>query len=90
MIILDQMIEHDGTLSVYNTKECAYYVQYDNRMGGGSEVATIEIDGVVVQVFKYAGDIPEELRVYVYGKDISMTVPEYETGVICVPYWEGT
>lgn len=89
MILLDAISESDGTLSVYQTDDCAYYVEYDNRIGGGLPIAELEVDGASVVVYKYAGEIPEEVFVYVYGKEYHMTVQDETVGVLCVEYWVG-
>lgn len=87
--LLLEAIEPDGSLRVFTTDECAYYVEYENRWAEGNGDLTYQVDGVTVSVLKGLGRLPETVTVTVWGQTYSVDVQEDETGAICVPWYEG-
>ena len=79
----------DGTLTIYQTDECAYHVQYENKLAAGNGTERFEVDGAVVVIRKGAGDKPEELEVTSMGQVYITMIDDHTTGAICVPYWMG-
>lgn len=79
----------DGTLIVTDTAECAAYIQYANRLDAGPGDQEHEFNGVVIRVIKGDFRKPETVVAYAYGQEYSIMVDDFETGELCVPYWEG-
>jgi hypothetical protein len=78
----------DGTLYLDQTRECALYAEYDNRLAQGLDVQVIDLGGFVVRIIKSPGTVPETLEVFdtLTGLTYSVEIPEYTTGAVCVPY----
>jgi len=88
--LLLTVIVADGTLTVTRTDECYIHAEYENRLAGGPTDQAYDIDGNTVTVEKNADDIPERLIVFALGKEYAIDVSEYETGTVCVPYYQGS
>ena len=88
--LLLEVIEPDGTLTVTRTDDCYMSVTYENRLASGPDYQEYDVGGNHVAVIKEGGDGPERLVVYALGKEYDLDVAEYETGAVCVPYYEGS
>ena len=88
--LLLSIIMADGTLTVTRTDDCYIQATYDNRLNFGPDVQEYDVGGNFITVIKQRGGDTERLIVFALGKEYAVDVAEYETGMVCVPYYEGS
>jgi len=87
-VILDVQ---DGTLSITTTPECAYYIQYDNRLAPSEDIEIVEYEGLKIMIFRAFESLPETMVVFdnVMKKNYEIPVEDNTIGELCIPHFLG-
>ena len=84
------VVDHyDGTLTITQTRDCALFAIYANRLAPSLEdIQTYTAFGFIVSVTKGNSAVPETLAVFdpVSGETFDLVIPEESTGEICIAY----
>jgi hypothetical protein len=88
-LLIYAMLAGNGDLYIYETENCAYLVEYQNKLGVGVEQDVHLNDEIHIWVESNVHGLDEIVYAERYGYTQQMIVTDHETGRICVPYFMG-
>lgn len=88
-LLIYAALSGSGDLYVYETDDCAYLVEFVNKLGGGSDASVVINYEIHIWVDSDASGYDEIVYAERYGYTQQMIVADYTTGTLCVPHFMG-